>query len=84
MLALRILIKMDEFTLDSNEDNLNASDEEEDSGFMQGYADDSEVPECAECGSALNSEKKFTQLIDGETHRFCSKECMKEFEESIN
>lgn len=83
-MASRILIKMDEFTLDLNEQNLNTSDEEEDLGFMQGYMDNSEVPECAECGSALNSEKKFTQLIDGETHRFCSKNCMKEFEESIN
>lgn len=75
---------MDENTLDSNEQNLNMSDEEEDSGFMEGYMEDSDSHECSECGSALNPDKKFSQEIDGETHHFCTKDCMEEFEDSIN
>ena len=58
--------------------------EEEDleSGFMDGYSDDDEVEECAECGSAIH-EKRIVKSIEGEEYIFCSEICAKEFEETI-
>ena len=47
------------------EDDLDAS-------FMKGYADDEKMDECAECGSAVNDEKKVSQEIEGEEYVFCS------------
>lgn len=52
-------------------------------GFIKGYTEEEEVVECAECGSAINPEKKVIKEIDGETHVFCSKSCAKEFKESL-
>ncbi len=58
------------------------SDEEE--GFMKGYSDDDEVEECAECGGAINPEKKVVREFDDEEYAFCSEACAKEFEENLN
>ncbi|MBT4805530.1 TA0938 family protein [Candidatus Woesearchaeota archaeon] len=58
------------------EDDLDAS-------FMKGYADDEKMDECAECGSAVNDEKKVSQEIEGEEYVFCSDVCLNEFKESI-
>ena len=56
----------------------------EEKGFMQGYLDDDEAPECSECGAALNDDKNLIKKeIDEEPHLFCSKSCSEEFEESI-
>ncbi|HIH11481.1 TPA: hypothetical protein HA241_04790 [Candidatus Woesearchaeota archaeon] len=52
-------------------------------GFMKGYADEEEVEECAECGTAIREEKKAMREIEGEKYVFCSKNCADEFEESI-
>ncbi len=52
-------------------------------GFMKGYAEDDDVIECEECGSAIDEDKKVVKEIEGENHNFCSKECAKEYEESI-
>lgn len=52
-------------------------------GFMKGYAEDEEVVECDECGSACNEEKKIIKDIEGEKYTFCSKDCLKEFQESM-
>lgn len=49
--------------------------------FMRGYSDEEEEITCAECGIAIPG-KSLTKLIDGEDHHFCSKECIREFEES--
>ena len=57
-------------------------DEDSDSGFMNGYIDEEEVEECAECGSAIH-EKKVVKTIDGESYVFCSEVCAKEFEETL-
>jgi hypothetical protein len=57
-------------------------DEDQESGFMDGYTDDEEVEECAECGSAIH-ETKIVKIIDGETYNFCSEACAKEFEDTI-
>ena len=57
-------------------------DEDQESGFMDGYTDDEEVEECAECGSAIH-DKKVVKTIDGELYVFCSEICAKEFEETL-
>ena len=44
------------------EGNINSSEE----AFMQGYNDDEDVEECAECGTAVEKEKKLIKEIDGE------------------
>ena len=49
---------------------------------MRGYSDDEEISTCEECGAALGK-KVVKKEIDGETHRFCSELCAKEYEESI-
>jgi hypothetical protein len=51
--------------------------------FMKGYSEDEEVIECAECGAAVNDEKKIVELIDEEEHTFCSETCLKDFKESM-
>ncbi len=50
--------------------------------FMRGYSDEGETITCAECGVAIRS-KPLAKEIDGETHHFCSKDCIQEFEESL-
>lgn len=57
-------------------------DHPEDDDFMQGYAEEEEIPTCAECGVALRG-KKVSKTIEGEKHLFCSKDCAKDFEESL-
>ncbi len=51
-------------------------------GFMEGYLDDDEVIECAECGSAVR-DKGVTEEIEGEKVNFCSKICAEEYAESL-
>jgi hypothetical protein len=58
-------------------------DESSEDGFMKGYSKEEPVPECAECGSALNDEKHVTKEIDGEKLTFCNEACAKEYQESI-
>lgn len=58
-------------------------EEESEEGFMDGYSEDEEVEECAECGSAVEQETKVTRKVEGEDYVFCSKKCADEFEESI-
>jgi len=50
--------------------------------FMQGYLDEDDGTECVECGSAIQ-EEGHKKEIDGEMHKFCSKSCLEEFEESL-
>ncbi len=57
--------------------------EEEEEGFMQGYGEEEEVEECAECGLALKK-KRVTREIEGEEYGFCSNACADEFEETIS
>jgi formamidopyrimidine-DNA glycosylase len=52
-------------------------------GFMQGYSEEEEVIECAECGTAIH-EKKITKEIDGESLNFCSVTCVVDYKESIS
>ncbi|MBU1111247.1 MAG: hypothetical protein ABH824_00150 [Nanoarchaeota archaeon] len=56
-------------------------DSEEDD-FLKSFEDEDEVEECAECGSAIR-DKAVVRDFNGETLRFCSKECADEFEESV-
>ncbi len=71
------------------EDELSTKEEEtealeEEDGFVKGYSEEEDVDECAECGKALNSEaKKLTKEIESEKYVFCSKDCAKDFEESL-
>jgi hypothetical protein len=62
-------------------ENDEVSSEEE--AFMQGYHDDENVDECAECGSAIQDDKKVSKEMDGEKYEFCSKTCAEEFEEGM-
>tara|TARA_Y100000310_G_C20069345_1_gene528618 strand:- start:83 stop:319 length:237 start_codon:yes stop_codon:yes gene_type:complete len=56
----------------------------EEEGFMQGYLDEEETPECSECGAALDDEKNIIRKeLDDELQAFCSKSCSEEFEDSI-
>lgn len=57
--------------------------ESNEEAFMKGYREDEEVEECAECGAAVDEEKKVVKEIDGEKLTFCSKVCVKEYEESV-
>lgn len=57
------------------------SDTPEDA-FMRGYSEEEKVDECAECGCALK-EKKVTKEIEGEVYRFCSEDCLEDFEDSL-
>jgi hypothetical protein len=61
-----------------DEDSISAEEE----AFMRGYSDEEEEIVCAECGVAIRG-KSLTKEIDGETHRFCSDDCVKEFEEGM-
>ena len=60
------------------EDGLETSEE----GFLKGYSDEEETDECAECGSAVNEEKRVEKEVDGEKLTFCSESCADEFEEN--
>ena len=52
--------------------------------FMQGYNEEEDVQECAECGTAIEDEhKKIVEEVDGEKHTFCSKVCAEEFKEGV-
>ena len=51
--------------------------------FMQGYEQDDEVVECAECGSAVSDEKRVVKTINEEEQIFCSQSCAEDYEESI-
>lgn len=57
--------------------------EEEEEGFMEGYNEEEEVEECAECGVALKPGKRLAREIEGEEYLFCSKSCADEFEETL-
>ncbi|MBI2112829.1 hypothetical protein HYT52_04800 [Candidatus Woesearchaeota archaeon] len=80
---------MDEETFEGDKDateeqmvesgGLDSSEE----GFLKGYSEDEDVDECAECGSACPEDKKVVKEFDGESYSFCSKQCAKEFEESL-
>lgn len=68
----------------SEEQAVEQSDmESTEEGFVQGYSEDDEVLECAECGGAVKEEKKVVRQIEEESYTFCSKDCADEFEESV-
>ena len=68
----------------SEEQAVEQSDmESTEEGFVQGYSEDDEVLECAECGGAVKEEKKIVRQIEEESYTFCSKDCADEFEESV-
>ncbi|MBR9683214.1 hypothetical protein GOV03_01620 [Candidatus Woesearchaeota archaeon] len=54
----------------------------EEEAFMRGYSDEDEEVTCAECGIAIQGEH-LTKEISGENHKFCSKDCVQEFEEGM-
>tara|TARA_Y100000310_G_scaffold225889_1_gene227968 strand:- start:763 stop:993 length:231 start_codon:yes stop_codon:yes gene_type:complete len=53
-------------------------------GFIKGFENEDDPEECAECGAAINPEKLVVREIDGEKRQFCSEDCAKDFEESVN
>tara|TARA_Y100000310_G_scaffold339460_1_gene432152 strand:+ start:2020 stop:2271 length:252 start_codon:yes stop_codon:yes gene_type:complete len=66
---------------EENAEELTDSDEinPEEEGFMQGYNEDHNPSECANCGKILI--KGFIEeKIKDETYRFCSEECASKFE----
>ncbi len=65
------------------DDQNDTADDSQDSEFMRGYAEDEEVIECAECGTAVKDEKRVLRKIQGEEYVFCSNSCATDFEESI-
>lgn len=58
-------------------------EEEDEAGFMQGYLEEDEAKECAECGTAIRKEKLIVREIEAESYSFCSKGCADDFEESL-
>jgi hypothetical protein len=73
----------EEFNLykEENAEELTESDEiqPEEEGFMQGYNDEYNPTECANCGKVI--EKEFIEeKIKEEIFRFCSEECASKFE----
>ena len=69
-----------EETEENKEDADSTSDDE---GFIDGFMEEEEAAECAECGGAVTEEKKVTKQIEEEEYTFCSEECAKEFQESV-
>lgn len=77
---------LDETENDPSEEQLLEQGEIEstEEAFLRGYAEDEEVTECAECGKAIEREdKRVSKEINNETYTFCSKDCAKDFEESV-
>ncbi len=64
----------------TGEDTESSGDDE---SFMEGYLEDEETIECAECGGAVSPEKKVSKEFEGEEYAFCSANCAEEFEESV-
>lgn len=79
---------MENFVFDGDENSKKILEQEglesSEEGFMKGYSDDETVEECAECGSAVDEEKKVAKEVDGETFVFCSEICAEDFEDSMN
>lgn len=73
----------DEFDDEVSIKDTPSEEEETDDGFMDGYSDEGEVQECAECGSAVREAKKIVASIEGEEYTFCSKACAEEFKETF-
>jgi len=69
---------------DPNEEDLLAEDgiSSEEEGFMRGYSDEEEVVTCEECGVALK-DKPVSKVFNGDKHKFCSKECAEDYEDSL-
>ena len=80
---------MDSFTIDQEKDASeeqlldNGAMDSSEEGFIKGFSAEEEIEECAECGSAINPEKRVVKEIEDETHKFCSKECALEFIEGL-
>ena len=74
---------MKENTSEEDTEGISEDEDSPEQGFVEAYAKDDEVVECAECGSACSEEKKVSQEIEGEKYAFCSKRCAQEFEESM-
>ncbi len=80
---------MDEYTYDEHaepkeeellEDGEVTSSEE---AFMKGYNDEADVPECAECGTAIERDEASPIEIEGEQYLFCSNVCQEEFKDTL-
>ncbi len=79
-------MKDEEFEFEEETEEKKKGEEEVDSsedGFMQGYLDEEEAPECVECGAAVREEKKVVREVESETYVFCSENCANEFKESV-
>ena len=50
--------------------------------FLQGYLDEEDMEECAECGEVLR-EKTISKTFEGEMQQFCSADCVEDYEESM-
>ena len=72
------------FDDESKAEELAEQSEDTEDAFMQGYEKDEETDECAECGVAVSKEKKVVKAIEDDEYAFCSKDCAKEFEDSLN
>ena len=48
-------------------------------GFMEGY-ESPDLIKCGSCGQDVDLPKAIEWEIDGETHWFCSRDCLEEFE----
>ena len=57
-------------------------DKNSDEAFMEGFEDEMEVDECAECGSDLR-EETFQKTIDGDSLSFCTTDCAKDYKDTI-
>lgn len=70
---------------ETKEEPTEQGEQEPEESFMAGYEEDEEKQECAECGTAIISEKKkVVKEIEGETYNFCSKQCAQEFEDGLS
>lgn len=49
--------------------------------FMEGADDDGQQAKCRKCGSMIDrSHRVLEKVIDKELHRFCSEQCLEDFE----
>ena len=62
----------------------NDSIDEAEEAFMQGYLNEEEILECAECGLSLDEiTKPIRKELNDEEVLFCSKSCLQDYEESL-
>ncbi|HLD01142.1 MAG TPA: hypothetical protein VJC39_05340 [Candidatus Nanoarchaeia archaeon] len=75
---------MDEYPVEKDGERLDGEEySTSEEGFIQGYLNEEDVQQCAECDSALHKDEVVTRKIQEEAYKFCSNDCADDFEDSF-